>query len=60
MSRRRQQLTLECQQPSPNHVGLGGVELICEALEALTLVSNQIDLEWCRFPHPATCHDSTS
>ena len=40
----RRQLTLERQQTAANHIGLRCVELVCQTLQALAFIRNEVNL----------------
>jgi len=56
----RLQLALEGQQAASDDIGLGGVELVSEAFEALPLVGDEVDLEWSGFADTPPRHEIPS
>ena len=56
----RQQLAFERQQALADDVRLGRIELTREALEALALIGDQVDLHRGGFADASACHDQYS
>jgi len=58
--RGRLHLALEGEEGSSDDIRLGGVELVREAFEALTLVTDEVYLEWGCFADTLSCHETPS
>ena len=60
MLRWGQQFTLEREQPTSNDIGFADIQVSRQAVEALTLVTDEIDLNWHCFSNAPFRHDKCS